>query len=76
MKQSGRRNSKGRSTPQRQNRGGTTATPSDDKPSKSRSRQTSGGSEAGKLESRKKLPANRTKVKPIGTTAKPRRKAA
>ena len=76
MKVSGRRNAKGKPTPQKQNRGGATITPSDDKPSRTRPRRESHASESEKLESRKKLPANRTKAQPIGTTAKPRRKAA
>ena len=65
MKVSGRKNAKGRSNPEATARGATTQTKSDDKPSRTRRHSTSGESEAQKLESRKKLPANRTKVEPI-----------
>lgn len=76
MKVSGRRNPKGKPTAARQSRGATTITPADDKPSRVRAGRDTQASEAEKLEGRKKLPANRTKVKPTGSTAKPRRKAA
>jgi hypothetical protein len=66
MKVSGRKNPKGKSNPARTTRGGTTMTKSDDLPSRPRKHSRRDESEAQKLESRKKLPANRTKVKPIG----------
>ncbi len=66
MKLSGRKNPKGKSNPERTTRGGSTRTISDDLPSRPRRRSNSSQSEAQKLESRKKVPLNRTKVKPIG----------
>lgn len=74
MKVSGRKNAKGSSKPQRQNRGGTKMTLSDDKPSRVRSQRK--GSESERLESRKKPPANRAKAQPIGAPVKPRNEAA
>ena len=66
MKLSGRKNAKGKSNPQRTTRGAETQTTSDDRPSVRSGGSASRKSEAQKLESRKKLPANRTKVKSIG----------
>jgi hypothetical protein len=66
MKLSGRKNAKGKSTPARTSRGATTMTKSDDLPSRPRKHSRGDQSEAQKLESRKKLPLNRTKVKPVG----------
>jgi hypothetical protein len=66
MKVSGRKNPKGKSNPERTTRGSTTQTKSDDLPSRPRKHSTSRESQAQKLESRKPVPLNRTKVKPIG----------
>jgi hypothetical protein len=66
MKVSGRKNAKGKSNPVRTTRGGSTETKSDDLPSRARPRASKRQSESQKLESRKKVPLNRTKVKPIG----------
>jgi hypothetical protein len=66
MKVSGRKNPKGKSNPERTSRGGSTQTKSDDQPARQRRNASPGRTEAQKLESRKKVPANRSKVKPIG----------
>lgn len=76
MKISGRHNSRGRSVPMQHTKGATTVTPSDNKPNSVRPKPPAVRSEAEKLEARPKLPANRTKVKPIGHAKKPRSKAA
>jgi len=73
-KLSGRRSSRGRSTPIRNVAGATTRTPSDDKPHSVRPQQ-GARNEAEKIESRPKLPANRKKVKPIGHARKPAKTA-
>jgi len=74
-KLSGRRSSRGRSTPIRKVAGATTRTPSDDKPHSVRPQPPEPRTEAEDIEARPKLPENRNKVKPIGHARKPAKSA-
>jgi hypothetical protein len=75
-KVSGRKNSRGRSTPINNSEGAMKRTHSDDKPRSRRPGAAPGRTEAEKIERRPRVKANRNNVQPIGKAKKPRKKAA